>query len=296
MKKAKIIYYTGTGGSKLIAQLIKDKLINNHYYTLLERVSHNNMVNKEFFDLIIVIFPLHGANAPEIVYKWIKNLPKGNKTKAAVISVSAGGEVIFNRAGRLSSIKLLEKQDYEVIYESSLIMPSNFLISTPEALSKALLIVLPNKIDLIANDIINNKIIRIKPSIVDKFISKIFEIEKVGVKILGKTIKANENCNGCGLCERICLCGNIVMKSKKPQFNFKCNFCTACLYSCPNKALCPSIFKITLLKNGYNIYDFMGNKNMDSNDEIIKLTKNIYWKGLRDYILEPDKKPKYIKK
>lgn len=296
MKKVKIIYYTGTGGSKLIAELIKDRLINEDYYTLIERVSHDNVVNKELFDLIIIIFPLHGVNAPEIVYKWIKSLPKGNKTKAAVISVSAGGEVVFNRGGRLSSIKLLEKQDYEVVYENSLIMPSNFLISTPEVLSKALLTVLPDKIDLIVNDVINNKGKRIKPSTIEKIIAKIFEVEKIGVKILGRTIQANENCNGCGLCERTCLCDNIVMKNNKPQFNFKCNFCTCCLYSCPNKALSTRIFKSALLKTGYNIEDFMDNDNIYNSDEIMKLTESIYWRGLRNYILEPDEKSNYIKR
>ncbi|MDC9388588.1 hypothetical protein PSL94_18350, partial [Clostridioides difficile] len=71
-----------------------------------EKVSKNNLVNQKSCDLIILIFPIHGANAPEVVYKWIKNLLKGNKTKAAIITISAGGKVIFNRAGRLSSIKL----------------------------------------------------------------------------------------------------------------------------------------------------------------------------------------------
>ena len=289
MERIKIIYYTGTGGSKLIAELIKYKLMGKGYEVLLEKVSYKNEINKELWDLMIVIFPLHGANAPEIVYKWIKNLPKGNNNKSAVISVSAGGEVIINRAGRLSIIKLLEKQDYEVIYENSLIMPSNFLIPTPEHLAKELLKILPKKIDLIIDDLNNNKRIRIKPPIIDKCIPKVFEIEKIGVKILGRTIKANDNCNGCGLCEKICSCGNIVINNNKPQFNFKCNFCMACLYDYPNKALCTNIFKIVLLKNGYNIRDFIDNENISDND-IITLTKSIYWCGLRSYLLESNRR------
>lgn len=293
MNKIKIIFYTGTGGSKIIAELIKNKLIDMNYDVFLEKISKNNLVSQKSCDLIILIFPLHGANAPEIVYKWIKNLPKGNKTKVAIISISAGGEVIFNRAGRLSSIKLFERQDYKVFYENSLIMPSNFLIPTPDYLSRALLNILPEKIDLIIDDLVNEKIRKINPPIIDKCISKVFEIEKIGVKILGKTIKANENCNGCGLCEKICSCGNISMNNKKPKFKFMCNFCTACLYYCPNKALQPSIFKMTILKNGYNINSFIKNNMKDENfsdEDIMELTESIYWSGLRDYLLYSNKK------
>lgn len=110
---------------------------------------------------------------------------------------------------------------------------------------------------------------------------------------MGRTIKANDNCNGCGLCEKICSCGNIVINNNKPQFNFKCNFCMACLYDCPNKALCTNIFKIVLLKNGYNIRDFIDNnidnENISYND-IITLTKSIYWRGLRSYLLESNRR------
>ncbi|MDC9388587.1 hypothetical protein PSL94_18345, partial [Clostridioides difficile] len=77
-------------------------------------------------------------------------------------------------------------------------MPSNFLIPTPDYLSRALFNILPEKIDLIIDDIVNEKIRKINPPIRDKCISKVFEIEKIGVKILGKTIKVNKNCSGCG--------------------------------------------------------------------------------------------------
>lgn len=292
MKNIKITYYSGTGGTKLASEVLNNGLVNKNYKTKLERLGHEKIIDEEFYDLNILLFPVHAANAPHIVYKWIKQLPKGNENKFAVISVSAGGEVIINRAARLSTIKLLEKKSYKVVYENSLIMPSNLFIPTPDDLSKMLVKVLPEKIDLIITDLQNEKIRRVKPPIIDRCISKILEVEKLGAKILGKTIKVNQSCNGCGLCEKNCYCKNIIIENKKPRFKSNCCFCTACFYVCPKKSLSPRFFSNTLLKEGYNIDKFIEqsrNENQISKDDVIDLTQSILWSGLRQYILESRK-------
>lgn len=44
-------------------------------------------------------------------------------------------------------------------------------------------------------------------------------------------------CIGCGLCEKVCLAGNIEMSKKGPVFGGKCENCMACIHWCPNKAI-----------------------------------------------------------
>lgn len=286
MKEIKIVYYSGTNGTKLAAETFESKLLEKSYNVELERIFHDNVYSNKPYDFFILLFPLHAANAPKPVYEYIKSLPKGKNIKVAIVSVSAGGEVTFNKAGRLSSINLLEKQGYEVVYENSIIMPNNFYTATPEPLAKTLIGILPKKIDLIIDDLINNKTRRVKPPIIDKCISKVCEVEKYGVKIWGKTIRANETCNGCRLCEKVCSCGNISMKDNKPVFDSKCTLCTACLYSCPNKALLPGVFKGVMIKEGYNVHKIKKDNEEITKEEVLNLTEDKGWSGLRSYILD----------
>ncbi|MBN1878164.1 MAG: EFR1 family ferrodoxin [Anaerolineae bacterium] len=48
---------------------------------------------------------------------------------------------------------------------------------------------------------------------------------------------ADEKCNGCGICTRICPVGNISMNEGKPVWQQHCEQCFACLQWCPQEAL-----------------------------------------------------------
>jgi flavodoxin len=97
MKNIRIDYYTGTGGSKLVAELLADKLKNENLNVEVNRIyrDHINGVEKLETDYYILIFPVHSFNAPKPIYEWVKHLA-GNRCKTAVISVSGGGNVMSN--------------------------------------------------------------------------------------------------------------------------------------------------------------------------------------------------------
>lgn len=46
-----------------------------------------------------------------------------------------------------------------------------------------------------------------------------------------------ENFVSCGLCSRVCPCGNIRMMDGKPVFLHHCANCMACVVSCPKRAI-----------------------------------------------------------
>lgn len=47
----------------------------------------------------------------------------------------------------------------------------------------------------------------------------------------------DENCNGCGICARICPIGNILMDTAKPVWQQRCEQYFACLQWCPKASL-----------------------------------------------------------
>ena len=48
---------------------------------------------------------------------------------------------------------------------------------------------------------------------------------------------ADENCNGCGICEKLCPVDNIKLVNEKPEWQHKCEVCLGCINYCPQKAI-----------------------------------------------------------
>lgn len=78
-------------------------------------------------------------------------------------------------------------------------------------------------------------------------------MEKTGTKFFGQKIRVNENCNGCGWCEKKCPANNISILDNRPIFGRECLLCLKCIYGCPNKALNAGTFKFIILKEGYDL-------------------------------------------
>ena len=56
-------------------------------------------------------------------------------------------------------------------------------------------------------------------------------------QLMDRAFRADEACNGCGICSRICPVGNIEMVGKRPMWQQRCEQCFACLQWCPQEAI-----------------------------------------------------------
>ncbi|MDR0449848.1 MAG: EFR1 family ferrodoxin [Treponema sp.] len=68
------------------------------------------------------------------------------------------------------------------------------------------------------------------------FVSSLF---RLGLRknVFVKGFKLGADCNGCGLCEKICPGRAIVMEKGKPIFSAGCEQCQACLNWCPRRSI-----------------------------------------------------------
>ncbi|MBU3714647.1 MAG: hypothetical protein FGM46_06825, partial [Ferruginibacter sp.] len=71
-------------------------------------------------------------------------------------------------------------------------------VATQKSLAKLLLDILPQKVKAIVDDLEHGTVIRTKPFLIDRFLSYFGEVEKLGAKFFGRSIKASEKCTGCG--------------------------------------------------------------------------------------------------
>lgn len=248
----KIDYYSGTNGSKLIAEKIAEKLTNAGKEVSISRINRDEIVKQslENIEYYILIFPVHSFNAPKPVGEWIESL-QGNGCKTAVIAVSGAGEVVTNTATRRKTIKLLEKQNFNVVFENWVRMPNSWMKVPDKKKFTRLLRQLPSKIEEISSAILTNKIFRKKPYWFDIFMSWIGNAEKKITNKFGLGIKRLETCNGCGLCATNCCSSNIKIENGKAVFGSRCDMCLGCLYNCPQKALKATTMAFQVDKKGY---------------------------------------------
>ncbi len=50
-------------------------------------------------------------------------------------------------------------------------------------------------------------------------------------------LRADERCEGCGLCAQLCPVGNVELRHGRPAFGDQCVLCIRCLHACPQEAI-----------------------------------------------------------
>jgi ferredoxin len=61
------------------------------------------------------------------------------------------------------------------------------------------------------------------------------------IPLADRSFRTNENCNGCGVCAKICPVNNIKMGDNRPVWQHHCETCYACYAWCPKEAICGEI-------------------------------------------------------
>lgn len=291
-----VVYFTGTGSSKLVADAIEKKLVEKNVrvesHRLMEKSKAMLVDKADGFDALILVYAVHAFNAPDMVYQWLNALKPTTQKKAMVISVSGGGDMISNTACRLPAKKRLKAKGYDVITEGMVTMPNNWMSATPEDISKTLVSVMPKKVERWVEAFLENQAVPyLSTKAIDRLITRLGRFEVKGARVFGQNIKSNESCNGCGWCEKNCPASNIVMlqesieKTPIPVFSNACEFCLGCIYGCPQNALVPMKMKFAVIKTGYPIKTYAKPLETPLTDEELKTKlKGFSWKGIRTYL------------
>lgn len=262
-KVYRLVFFSGTGGTRRAVDNFEQALFDRGLQVIKTELkasffeSNDNVFSVADSEMLVLFYPVYSFNESTPAAEWLKRLPvlsdKQFKLKAAVISVSGGGEIASNSACRHRVIKKLEKKGFDVFYENMLIMPNNAFSAYDDYLSARLLQVLPDKTAKIAEEIVLDTRRRIKPLVSGKLIAAFGNMEKKFEKIFGKNLRADDNCNSCGWCADNCPRGNIVMRGERPSFDSKCVICLRCVYGCPKRAISPKFGKSLVIKEGYDL-------------------------------------------
>jgi len=233
-----ILYFSGTGNSRYIAELLAEKTKDN-ILSLNQLIKHNkNEITSD--KPWVFICPTYAWRPPKVVFDFIKN--------SAFIGSKKVYFLLTCGVNTLNSIhyirKCCEEKKWELLGFLEFIMPDNYIVLSGGKYSnekiKEQLVLAEEKINQFADTIsFGNSlpVFRKNGGIIGKLVSGPINHLFYRFLIDGKGFYATSACVECKKCVAICPLNNIEMDSNKPYWNNNCTHCMACIGHCPTGAI-----------------------------------------------------------
>lgn len=262
-KSVILYYFSGTGNTEYVAKLAFNAFTEAGFSARLAEITdYDHAKNRDYscenYDLAGLFYPIHAFNAPKKVNEWTK---LGYlKNKPFFIIKTSREALSANDASSLLSVKNLKAYGCEFLGEKHILMPYNIHFRHDDSLVKQMLLTAQTATPEFIKKILQGKKFALNPAFHARLAAATLRpIEQNGASLIGRALKAGDNCTACGLCAKICPNKNISMitdesKRNRPFFGKECMICMRCVMNCPQKAI-----KITRYLRGWEVcgrYDF----------------------------------------
>lgn len=243
--KIPIIYFSSSGNTKYIANLIKNGLILANLES--ELIPYNSLKNKNLdfkkSEVIGIGAPIYAMAFTLNMLEWIKNLPQlRKKVRFFLFDTNAG--LSGNSIKHVR--KILEQKNFEFIGALEVVVPTRDSVFELKLLKRVKW--KRKKIEKAFQFGVKlGKIINVKkgsldwssPTLFGSTIRAYFRVlEKPFYKYTSKLIGYNhKECNNCKACENGCPTNAIKFEIRPVINHEKCILCFQCLRNCPNNAL-----------------------------------------------------------
>ncbi|MEA2014913.1 MAG: EFR1 family ferrodoxin [Thermodesulfobacteriota bacterium] len=230
-----IFYYTGTGNSLWVARRIADELGDTELLSISACKDEQTTVSS---NIVGLVFPVHIWGLPTSVVRFVNTLKSSQPDYVFAVAVNAGQ--VSNTLVQLK--KLMSKNHLNLSSGFEITTPSNYIPwGGPGPVEKQL-----RHFEL-AREKISRIAVRVKEKSnmpVEKgplwqriLFTAIYKISFPYVPRMDSKFRADDKCNACGICCRVCPTENITMREGKPVWDHQCEQCFACLQWCPHEAI-----------------------------------------------------------
>lgn len=231
-----ILYFSGTGNSKYVAQRIASAL-GDELLSLNERIKAGDSSPVETGERLVLVTPTYAWRIPRVVRDWLqKTTLRGAKQAWFVMTCGSeiGNSASYNRA-------LCAKKGLAYCGTAQLVMPENYIamFSAPQP-DEAREIVARAEPD------IDRTIAALQEgrafaapccSKLDRFLSSAANPVFYLCYVKARAFTVKNPCTGCGQCAKRCPMNNITIQNGKPVWGKHCTHCMACICYCPKEAI-----------------------------------------------------------
>ncbi|MCL2719566.1 MAG: EFR1 family ferrodoxin [Lachnospiraceae bacterium] len=252
MDKILILYFSGTGNSKYLAEIFAIEM-NAACHSIEEEINFKELITNH--DTIAFSFPTYGSRVPRILRDFTGKYARLIYRKKLILFCN---QMAFSGDGARAFTyiyPLKYRKNLNVVYAEHFIMPNNVgnVFITPLASKKK-----TRRYFARAKLKMENACDEIKAGIILK---RGFNPISRGLGLLQGTIMpilelmardsiyVRENCTGCGLCVKKCPMKNLTNENGKISGKGNCIICYRCVNLCPEK--CITAFFHAEVKNQY---------------------------------------------
>ena len=239
------IYFTGTGNSKRVVDVINRNLsLLGHTMDEVD-VTKDEVKNIDDYDGLVITYPIYGFNAPKPIIAYVKKMAKASENKKCLIMKQSGEHLFWNNASSLYLTSLLKKRNITVTNEYHYLMPYSFIFRHSDYMAFRMNNVMEGLIPLDLNDFFNSKEVHMKRFFLDRFFAWSLRIQWWGGRFNGRFYKVEKNkCIKCMKCINSCPSHNIEYDKEKGKFKFhgQCLMCQRCIMYCPRQAIKVGMF------------------------------------------------------
>jgi len=268
IQKIGIFYFSGTGNTKIVANLYANEFQNKGFDTNLFPIE--NILRKKLtlsmsdYDILGFGHPVHAFSGPKIFFDFLDRLP--NVDDKITFTFKTAGDPLC-RGGSTSLVrKSLSKKGYKVFHENMIVMPANVVLKYDDSLIKQLYDVAAKKVKKGTEEILLGKTNLQKNNLWLKIGTYLFnKAERSGASYFGKYLIVSDLCNLCGKCIKECPTRNISKHNDNVVFGNKCTFCMRCVYNCPERAISNKYMNFFVIKKGYNILNVINDPKIKGN-------------------------------
>jgi len=232
-----MLYFSGTGNSKYIAELFS-QIKKVECYSIEESVDFESIISTE--DTIAFCYPIYMSRVPRIMREFVAKHMDALKGKKIIIFCT---QLILSGDGTRAFAKLFPKNHIDIIYTEHFFMPNNMpdIFILPIASKKSIekyLARTKRKMEKVCNNIDSGKIKKRGFNIISRLLgvpqSIFFGATE---RRANHSVSIDSDCTNCGVCIMICPMNNFSAEGDKIINNHNCTICYRCINACPKKAI-----------------------------------------------------------
>ncbi len=232
--QTEIFYFSGTGNSLKVARDLTEEIPQSSITSIPKVIKQEEIICT---GIMGIVFPVYMFGIPLIVSRFIKRIKAEPGTYIFAVATLGGtaGPALAQAAGELRrrGLKLSAgflvpmPGNYTPLYEAAGHQKQEKLFSGEKLKVKEIAGMVNERREHFDKS----------PALLNSLLGLVYKFGAPKIPYLDKDFRSTDNCDGCGICAKVCPADNIVLKSSRPRWLHRCEQCFACFHWCPKQAI-----------------------------------------------------------